>query len=415
MGASAHLASLAATGRARDPRTPAFRSPASQLLPRGRFGNHGGSHEDSGDPRRTPPATLVQLATSFGTTTLRRHHRGKAAAHGRPKGRVVGMGRFELPASCSQSRRAEPSCATSRMERSCYSPISMSQCDCGARRFWRRRPVPPANVQSGRGECSAKLIDVQLVAAITRVEVGDHGHHVDQGGEEDRGVPGRWSGERVRELVGGGGGRHLRWRQPDHRLTTVDAAGARRCSITTRLQHPHGRSRPPLPLDDRLGHGCDLCKGSHRFEVGPVECCRLGCVHARSAVVRHQPGPSDRRSPSRARPRSARAAASLPALQARTSAPAELLAVRTRPKRCCTNPSTCLPRSSRAIERPTSSTATMVGDSCSADRRVPRRTTWPHGRRNRRGTTVETAGSPPPSIDARLPSATPPARGARCT
>ena len=183
-------------------------------------------------------------------------------------------------------------------------------------------------------------------------------------------MPGRRPGECVSELMSGGGDRRLSCGEADRRCLTFDTSGARRAGIAAGRDHTYGGSRPPRSCDDSFDRRRNLCKRPHRFEVGSFECRSFRGVDLGAPRIHVHPVPNDRRPCNRWRPRSARSAAALPALHAPTSAPAEPLAVRTRPKRCWRNSSTRRPRSSRTSERPASSTVTSTVDVDSVARRT---------------------------------------------
>ena len=52
--------------------------------------------------------------------------------------------------------------------------------------FRRRRPTARTHLETRGGESVAELIDVQMMTAIQRVEVGDHGNHIEVRNEKSR-------------------------------------------------------------------------------------------------------------------------------------------------------------------------------------------------------------------------------------
>ena len=226
-------------------------------------------------------------------------------------------------------------------------------------------------------------------------------------------MPDPRAGQGVSELMCCGGDREL---TAASRIGWWNHRGGVRSTmrVAPRRGDPNRRSGPPGAFHDHRDGGRDFVEGPDGVEVGAAECSDFRCVHLGASAIVGHPGPNDRRPSTRRRPRSARSAAALPASNRRPRRRQN--SERCEPSRTVTD-EPIDPLDPRQFCRRPLATITRKrhgsGNLCGA--RGPHRRTWRHGRRNRRGTNVEIAGSPPESNDAPSPSVQPPAHAARCT
>ena len=187
-----------------------------------------------------------------------------------------------------------------------------------------RGPAAASNGQSDGVEGLAELADVELMSPIERIEVRDDGDDIHVGGQEARRMPRCGAGQGVGELVRSRRNRELVGGEPDHRGRIGNAPSTRRPCIASRRDDSYRRSGPPGAPDHSPDGGGHLVERPSDLEISAIEGGGLGCVDLCTSTVADHPGPNDRRPPMRSRPRSARSAAALPAIQPPTSAPAEL-------------------------------------------------------------------------------------------
>jgi hypothetical protein len=110
------------------------------------------------------------------------------------------MERFELSASCSQSRRANQ--AALHPGHSCASLLTVGGDDPDGQRVlpglrrsplraqpnlerdradgldWRGRPLPITNAEISRDKGCCQLADMEVAAAVGAIEIRDHSEHI---------------------------------------------------------------------------------------------------------------------------------------------------------------------------------------------------------------------------------------------
>lgn len=102
---------------------------------------------------------------------------------------MVGMERFELSASCSQSRRANQaalhpgySCASLLIDPPIAHQLLQSE---GARLGGRwQRPSSLAYLKPSRGKGVGKLINMKVATTVSAVDIRDHGDEIKVGAPE---------------------------------------------------------------------------------------------------------------------------------------------------------------------------------------------------------------------------------------